>query len=243
VHVGFKTGMEHFATTRWSLVLDASSEHTPRGQQALASLCELYWYPLYVYLRRRSHSAEDAQDLTQGFFAHLLDKHALQIADRTRGRFRSFLLASLNHYVSNTRDRDRAQKRSGGTPPISFEGVTAEDRYLHEPLDPWTPEKVFDRQWAVTVLDRVLKQLRTEMHAEGKGELFERLRGRLTGEEGLVYSEVGAALEMSEGAVKVAVHRMRRRYRDLLYHEISQTVVTAEEVELELQYLIAAVST
>jgi len=236
--------MEHFATTRWSLVLDASSELTPRGRQALATLCELYWYPLYAYLRRRGHSAEDAQDLTQGFFAHMLDKHALHMVDRARGRFRSFLLASLNHYLSNMRDHDRAQKRGGGTPQISLDGVTAEDRYLREPADRWTPEKVFDRNWALTVLDRVFRRLRTDLQAEGKGELFQHLHVYLTGEEGrVVYSEVGATLGISEGAVKVAVHRMRRRYRDLLHQEIAHTVVTADEVELELQYLIAALST
>jgi DNA-directed RNA polymerase specialized sigma24 family protein len=236
--------MEHFATTRWSLVLDASSELTPLGRDALATLCELYWYPLYAYLRRRGHNAADAQDLTQGFFVHLLETGALRIADRTRGRFRSFLLASLNHYCANTRDRDRAQKRGGGAPQISLDRTTAEDRYLCEPADHTTPETVFDRHWALTVLDRVFRRLRADMHAEGRGELFEHLKVYLTGEAGSVlYSTVGLTLGMSEGAVKVAVHRMRRRYRDLLHQEIAQTVVTADDVELELQYLIAALST
>jgi RNA polymerase sigma-70 factor (ECF subfamily) len=234
--------MEHFATTRWSLVLDAGTELTPRGRAALATLCELYWYPLYAYLRRRNHSAEDAQDLTQGFFARLLEKHALHIVDRTRGRFRSFLLASLDHYVSNERDRDRAQKRGGGTSPISLDAAMAEDRYKLEPPDPWTPEKIFDRNWALTLLGRVLERLRTDLHAEGKGELFDHLKVYLAGEQGAPsYREIGAALGMSEGAVKVAVHRLRRRYRDLLYDEIAQTVSTQEEVELELQYLMESV--
>jgi RNA polymerase sigma-70 factor (ECF subfamily) len=235
--------MEHFATTRWSLVLDASSEPTPRGRQALATLCELYWYPLYAYLRGRGHSAADAQDLTQGFFAYLLDTGALRIADRSRGRFRSFLLASLNHYCANTRDRDRAQKRGGGAPQASLDSTNAEDRYLREPVDHWTPEKAFDRNWALTVLDRVFGRLRTDVQAEGKGELFEHLKVYLTGDgDGVLYSKVGVTLGMSEGAVKVAVHRMRRRYRDLLHQEIAQTVATADEVELELQYLIAALT-
>ena len=236
--------MEYFATTRWSLVLDASSELTPGGRQALATLCEVYWYPLYAYLRRQGHRAEDAQDLTQGFFAYLLDKHSLHRVDRTRGRFRSFLLASLNHYVSNMCDRDRAQKRGGSALQISLDEITAEDRYRRQPVDPWTPEMVFDRTWALTVLDRVFKRLRTDLYAEGKGRLFEHLKVYLTGEEGgALYSEVGVTLGMSEGAVKVAVHRMRRRYRDLLYQEIAHTVVTADEVELELQYLVAVLST
>ena len=234
--------MEHFATTRWSLVLDAGAELTPQGREALATLCELYWYPLYAYLRRRNHSAEDAQDLTQGFFARLLEKHALHIVDPARGRFRSFLLASLDNYVSNERDRDRAQKRGGGTPPISLDATTAEERYSREPADPWTPEKIFDRNWALTLLDRVLTRLRTDLHAEGKGELFDHLKVYLSGEQGAPsYHEAGTALGMSEGAVKVAVHRLRRRYRDLLYDEIAQTVSTQEEIALELQYLMESV--
>jgi RNA polymerase sigma-70 factor (ECF subfamily) len=234
--------MEHFATTRWSLVLDAGTELTPRGREALATLCELYWYPLYAYLRRRNHSAEDAQDLTQGFFTRLLEKHALNIVDPTRGRFRSFLLASLDHYVSNERDHDRAQKRGGATPPISLDATTAEERYKHEPADPWTPEKIFDRNWALTLLGRVLERLRTDLHAEGKGELFDHLKVYLSGEQGAPsYHALGTALGMSEGAVKVAVHRLRRRYRDVLYDEIAQTVSTPEEVELELQYLMESV--
>ena len=231
-----------FETTRGSPVPGAGTELTPRGREALATLCELYWYPLYAYLRRRNHSAEDAQDLTQGFFARLLEKHALNTVDRTRGRFRSFLLASLDHYVSNERDRDRAQKRGGGTPPISLDGTTAEDRYRREPPDPWTPEKIFDRNWALTLLGRVLARLRTDLHSEGKGELFDHLKVYLAGEQGaLSYHELGTALGMSEGAVKVAVHRLRRRYRDLLYDEIAQTVSTQEEIDLELQYLMESV--
>jgi RNA polymerase sigma-70 factor (ECF subfamily) len=234
--------MEHFATTRWSLVLDAGTALTPRGHDALATLCELYWYPLYSYLRRRGHTAEDAQDLTQGFFARLLEKHSLNVVDRARGRFRSFLLGSLDHYVSNERDRSRAQKRGSGTPPISLDVAIAEDRYVREPVDPLTPERIFDRNWALAVLDRVLNRLRAELHDAGKDHLFENLKGYLTGDQAAgSYQDVGATLGMSEGALKVAVHRLRRRYRALLYDEIAQTVATPEEVELELQYLIEAI--
>jgi RNA polymerase sigma-70 factor (ECF subfamily) len=234
--------MAPFATTRWSLVLDAGAEPTPRGHEALATLCGLYWYPLYSYLRRRGHSAEDAQDLTQGFFARLLEKHALQVVDPERGRFRSFLLASLDHYVSNERDRDRAQKRGSGTPPISLDVAVAEDRYVREPSDPLTPELIFNRNWALAVLDRVLQRLRTELQDEGKGQLFESVKGYLTGADAPgSYQQVGSAIGMSEGALKVAVHRLRRRYRALLYDEIAQTVATPEEVELELRHLIEAI--
>jgi len=236
--------MEHFATTRWTLVLDAQTALTPRGQQALATLCEEYWYPLYAYLRRRGHSAEDAQDLTQGFFASLLEHHALHAVDKTRGRFRSFLLAALNHYVSNAGDRDRAKKRGGSVPHLSLDHAAAEKRYEREPLDRWTPETVFDRNWALTVLDRVLSRVREECHSQGKGLLFEYMKMFLTGDQADVsYRQLGLRLDMSEGAVKQAVHRLRRRYRELLHDEIGRTVSTMDDTERELQYLIAALST
>jgi RNA polymerase sigma factor (sigma-70 family) len=234
--------MPHFATTRWSLVLDAGTEPSARGHDALATLCGLYWYPLYSYLRRRGHNAEDAQDLTQGFFARLLEKHTLQAVDPARGRFRSFMLASLDHYVSNERDRDRAQKRGSGAVPISLDVVMAEDRYVREPADPLTPEHIFDRNWALAVLERVLTRLRAEQHAAAKDQLFERLKGYLTGEDAAgSYQQVGLAVGMTEGAIKVAVHRLRRRYRALLYDEIAQTVATPEEIDLELKHLIEAI--
>ena len=234
--------MEHFATTRWSLVLDARESLTPQAQGALASLCELYWYPLYAYLRRRGHTVENAQDLTQGFFARLLEKRSLRVVDRARGRFRSFLLASLDNYVSNERDREYAQKRGGGTFTFSLDGSEAEERYRLEPQDQLTPETIFDRNWALTVLDRVLTKLSTDLHAEGKGELFERLKPCLIGDPDRgSYQELAEALGMTEAAVKVAVHRLRRRYRQRLHAEIAQTVEHPEDVDLELRHLIAAV--
>jgi DNA-directed RNA polymerase specialized sigma24 family protein len=235
--------MQHFVTTRWSLVVSAGAERTPVGQEALAALCELYWYPLYAYLRRRGHDADDAQDWTQGFFAYLLEHHALQAADRSRGRFRSFLLASLNHYVSNVRDRDHAQKRGGRTARISLDTYTAEERFIGEPADVRTPESIFDRSWAITVLDRVLTRVRIEFDAQGKGDLFSHLKGHLTGDPREVsYRELGLALGMTEGAVKQAVHRLRRHYRETLYDEIAGTVATADEVDGEIQYLMSAVA-
>src|SRR3954447_25209825 len=234
--------MEHFATTRWSLVLEAGTELTPRGRAALATLCELYWYPLYSYLRRRGRTAEDAQDLTQGFFARLLEKQSLQVVDRSRGRFRSFLLASLDHYVSNERDHAQAEKRGGATPPISLDVGAAEDCYVREPADPWTPEKIFDRNWALALLGRVLSRVRGELYDAGKGDLFDALQGYLSGEEAPAsYQDAGRKLTMSDGALRVAVHRLRKRYRAVFYDEIAQTVATPEEIELELQYLIDAI--
>ena len=235
--------MERFGTTPWTLVLDAQTAITSGGQRALAALCELYWYPLYAYLRRRGHSPEDAQDLTQGFFAYFLEHHALQAVDQTRGRFRSFLLAALNHYVSNARDRDRAQKRGGTAARVSFDHGTAEARYAREPADRWTPERVFDRNWALTVLDHVLARVRDDYRTDGKGELFEHLNVCLTGDRvDVSYRELGGMLGMTEGAVKQAVHRLRRRYREILYAEIGRTVSTVDQIDRELQYLMAAVT-
>jgi RNA polymerase sigma-70 factor (ECF subfamily) len=235
--------MEHFATTRWSLIVDAQSERTPQGQRALATLCELYWYPLYAYLRRRGHTAEDAQDLTQGFFSYLLEHSTLGVADRARGRFRSFLLAALNHYVSNVRDWERAQKRGGASPRLSIDTATAEGRFVREPADLRTPDKVFDRQWALTVLDEVLMHVQMDCQSHGSGELFERLKWCLTGDRAdATYRELGVALGMTEGAVKQAVHRLRRQYRRTLYAEIAKTVSAADDVEGELHHLIAALA-
>ena len=233
--------MANFATTRWTLVLDARGPLTPKAQEALAVLCDLYWYPLYAYLRRRGHSADDAQDLTQGFFTRLLEKGSLPAADRSRGRFRSFLLASLDHYVSNERDRQGAQKRGGGTVTIALDGCAAEERYRLEPADRWTPERIFDRNWALTVLDRVMSRLTKELQAEGRGELFARLKPCLIGEpDHLPYQVLAEQLGTTEGAVKVAIHRLRRRFRERLHDEVAQTVRDVDDVDLELQHLIDA---
>jgi DNA-directed RNA polymerase specialized sigma24 family protein len=207
-------------------------------------LCETYWYPLYAFLRSRGHSAADAEDVTQAFFARLLEKHTLRHADRERGRFRSFLLTSLTHFAANEHDKDAAKKRGGGILALSLEFENAEGRFQLEPATDETPERVFDRRWAITLLDRVLSRLRAEMVRDGKALQFEHLKTYLVGDLPQVsYAMSAAALSMSEGAVKVAVHRLRGRYRDLVRDEIMQTVSSPAEVEDELRHLWSSVST
>ena len=231
-----------FETTHWSVVLAARGDSTAGAKRALATLCETYWYPLYAYLRRQGQSAEDAQDLTQGFFQQILEKGTVERADPERGRFRSFLLTSLKHYVTNEWDKERARKRGGGVRHMSLELENAEGRYQLEPPDDTTPEKVFDWHWALTLLDNVLGKLRAEFVRADKEAVFDRLKVFLGGGSAdESYASVGRALDMSDGAVKVAVHRLRRRYRDILRQEIAQTVTSPEETEAEIRYLWSAV--
>jgi RNA polymerase sigma-70 factor (ECF subfamily) len=236
-------GKAHFATTRWSLVLAAGAGGSSEGvRKALTTLCETYWYPLYAFLRSRGSSVEDAQDLTQAFFARLLEKHDLRQADPARGRFRSFLLTSLKNFAANEHDREIAKKRGGGVPIVSLEFESAEDRFQMEPPTHDTPERIFDRRWALTLLDRVLSRLKAEMADGGRQAQFERLKTYLTGDQPqLSYAQTAGELGMSEGAVKVAVHRLRRQFRDLLRDEIAQTVSSPEEIEDELRHLRSAV--
>jgi RNA polymerase sigma factor (sigma-70 family) len=230
-----------FATTRWSQVIAAGADQTLESREALARLCELYWYPLYAYVRRWGHDADQAQDLTQEFFARLLEKHYLRAADPARGRFRSFLLASLKHFLSNERDRITAVKRGGRATVISLEFENAEGRYSREPPDQETPETVYERRWALTLLERTLGRLRAEFRATGKESVFARLEGYLTGEkETLPYADIGESLGMSEGAVKVAVHRLRRRFGALLREEIAETVSDPAQVDDEVRDLFRA---
>ena len=237
-------GRRQFNTTRWSVVLAAGADvSSPAAHQALATLCETYWYPLYAFLRSRGYDAEDAQDLTQAFFARMLEKHAISQADPARGRFRSFLLASLKHFAANERDREMAKKRGGATPIVSLEIQSAEGRFQMEPPTEETPERVFDRHWALTLLNRVMSRLDAETTQSGKRVQFEYLKAYLTGEQPqLSYAETAAHMGMSEGAVKVAVHRLRRRFRDLVRDEIAQTVESPEDVEDELRHLWSAVA-
>jgi RNA polymerase sigma factor (sigma-70 family) len=235
----------HFATTRWSLVVSAGDRGSPQSATALATLCETYWYPLYAFVRRRGRNADDAQDLVQAFFARLLEKNDLAAAERDRGRFRSFLLASLKHFLANEWDRQRAQKRGGGQQLLSIDFGTAEERYHVEPSHELTAEKVFERRWAMVLLANVLARLREEFVQGGKCDMFERLKVFLTGQQrALTYGQLGAELTMSEGAVKVAVHRLRKRYRELLRKEIGQTLAdpAPEEVDQEIRDLFAAIS-
>ena len=229
-----------FHTTHWSMVLHARGD-SAGAQAALAKLCAAYWYPLYAFVRRQGLGEHDAQDLTQEFFARLLQKGWLGDVERERGRFRSFLLAAMKHFLANEWDRSRAKKRGGGVATIALDAMSAETRYRHEPADTQTAEKLFDRRWAMTLLDQVLARLRAEMLAAGKLADFDALKFCLSGEK-TAYAEVARTLDMSEGAVKVAVHRLRERYRALLRAEIAETVATPEEIDGELRHLLTALS-
>ena len=234
---------ERFATTRWSMVFQAGRGDSPDSRQALAALCEAYWYPLYAYVRRRGYGGDEAQDLTQEFFAHLLEKNTLRAADRRRGKFRSFLLSSLKHFLANQWRREGAQKRGGRRVAISLDFESGKKRYSLEPSHELTAEKIYVRRWALTLLEGALSKLREEFTARGKLRLFEQLKEFLGGRQSTMpYQEIAARLEMSEGAVKVAVHRLRRRCRELLREEIAQTVADPEEIDEELQELFAAMS-
>ena len=231
-----------FVTTRWSLVLAAGHQTSPRAAEALASLCEIYWYPVYAFIRRQGCRPEDGADLTQEFFARVVEKRYFHGLDPARGRFRAFLCASIRHFLSNERDRARTLKRGGNQPPISLDVETADGRYQLEPRSDLTPEKLFDRQWALMLLERVLIRLREEQVSAGKADLFDQLKGFLTGDSARPYADVGNALGMTEGAVKVAVHRLRRHFRDTLVQEIAETVSNSAEIDAEIEYLLKAVS-
>lgn len=231
-----------FMTTRWTLVIAAGQRELPQSDEALAALCRAYWYPLYGFVRRQGHGPEEAQDLTQEFFTKLLEKNYVGDADRKRGKFRSFLLASLKHFLSNQRDRARAKKRGGGLAVFSLDFQSAERQFCREPAHSATPERLFERRWALTLLERVLMRLEEEYTAAGNAEVFHRLKDFLIREKGgTPYRQVAEELDMTEGAVKVVVHRMRKVYRRLLEDEVSQTVSTAAEMEDELQQLFTAV--
>jgi len=224
------------------VVLAAGGADSPAAKEALVRLCERYWMPLYVFVRRQGYSVHDAQDLTQGFFARLIEKQDLAGVDRARGKFRSFLLAAMKHFIANEWDRARAQKRGGGITMLSFDDADAERRYEQEAADPSTPEQHFDRRWALTLLDQVLARLGEEMAGAGKADLFEALKFSLTGAGGAAYGEIARRLGTTEGALKVAVHRLRDRYRTLLRAEIAETVGSAADVDDELRQLFSALS-
>jgi RNA polymerase sigma factor (sigma-70 family) len=235
------SGDPQFHTTQWSLIVAAAGQDGVAAKAALADLCQAYWYPVYAFLRRRGHSVEDARDLTQGFFATLLEKGYLADADPERGRFRSFLLTAVSRSASKQHDRARAQKRGGGRPILSIDFDDGEVRYLREPVDNWTPERIFERRWALTLLDRTLARLRQDHEASGKCTQFDALKVYLTGEAGApAFRQVADQLGMTEGAAKVAVHRLRQKYRELLRAEIAQTVAANDDVDDELSLLLAA---
>lgn len=228
-----------FATTHWSVVLTAGSHHdTTRARDALSRLCRVYWYPLYAYVRRRGHSAHDAQDLTQAFFEQLLRRQSLASADPERGRFRSFLLAAMNHFLVSEWKKSVAQKRGGGAENLSLDWAAAEQRFDLEPATTVAPDRIFERQWALTLLDEVLNRLEREYGAEDKAALFAALKETLMGQrESQPYAELAQSLGMNEGAVKVAVHRLRKRYRELIRAEIANTLDHGEDVEAEMRHL------
>ena len=232
-----------FVTTHWSVVLAASRRDSTRAETALASLCRTYWYPLYAYVRRRGYGPEDAQDLTQEFLARLLEQRWLGQADRQRGRFRTFLLGAMSHFLANEWDKARAKKRGGAVEIVPLQLDSAETRYGREPADLSTPEQAYERRWAVTLLDGVLQGLQKECAAQGKSEVFEQLKPCLVGEaERQPYPVLAAQLGLSEGAVKVAVHRLRQRFRQLLRAEIANTVATPAEVDEEMHHLFAVLA-
>jgi RNA polymerase sigma-70 factor (ECF subfamily) len=229
-----------FVTTQWSLIIAATGDSTT-AQDALGELCAVYWYPLYAYARRLGRTPDDAQDLVQGFFARVLQSRWLETASSERGKFRSWLLAAFQHHLADEHDRARAQKRGGGQAPISLEACNPEERFALEPRDAETPEKLFDRRWALTVLEQVLENLRAAHGAEGKGALFAALEQTLPGGSGdLAYREIAQQLDLSEGAVKVAVHRLRERYRQTLREEIGRTVQSPDQIDEEIRHLMNA---
>ncbi len=232
-----------FASTQWSLVLAAGRRSTPEAEEALAKLCAAYWPPIYAYLRRRGYSAQEAEDLTQSFFVRLLEKDYLRDARRERGKFRSFLLASLKHFLANEWDRAQAKKRGGQFQFISLEEITSQENGLKPQT--LTPEEQFERQWALVALNHVIARLGEEYKDAGKARLFESLKDFLIGDDGLPYRQVAVALEMSEGAVKTAVHRLRSRFRKMLRAEIAETLPRPDdqaEIDGEIRYLLKTLS-
>jgi RNA polymerase sigma-70 factor (ECF subfamily) len=232
-----------FATTRWTLVVAASRESAPGAREALSQLCELYWPPLYGFARRRGYSIEDAQDLTQAFFARFLEKRDVQDADRQRGRFRSFLLSSFKHFLANQYDREHARKRGGAHVILSLDLETAEAQYAAEPPDSLTPEALYEQQWARGVLGRAQNALRAELLKAGRERLFEQVKSLLAGEKAEGgQAEIARGLGVTEGALRVIVHRLRRRYRELLRTEILATVSDESDVDDEVRYLISVLT-
>jgi RNA polymerase sigma-70 factor (ECF subfamily) len=229
-----------FSTTQWSLVLTAADSQNPDAREALAILCQTYWYPVYALVRHTSRSADEAQDLTQGFFAHLLEKEIFKVARPERGRFRFFLRSALRHHLSHERRKEKTRKRGGGQPTLALDFAHAEARYALESADRETPEKAFEERWAKTLLTQALERLRGEMLGATGRDRLHRLESFLTGwSSGPSYKQVAEQLEMSESAVKVTVHRMRRRFGELLREEVARTVDGPDQVDEEIRYLFS----
>jgi RNA polymerase sigma-70 factor (ECF subfamily) len=228
-----------FATTRWSLVVAAGQRAAPESDQALAALCQAYWPPVYVFVRRQVAEVNEAQDLTQSFFAHLLEKNLLTVAQPERGRFRSFLLTSVRNFLLNEWDKQKAAKRGGGKLSLSLDFRQHDSTYVLEPADTLTPERQFQRQWALGLLDQVMTRLRTEFVNAGKERLFDCLKGSLSGSD-VPLAEIARQLGISENAAKVAAHRLRKRYREVLRAEVAQTLTDPADIDDEIRQLFAA---
>jgi RNA polymerase sigma factor (sigma-70 family) len=243
-NVGEDAGrQESFPPTQWSKVVQAGGADSPETRDALAKLCQTYWYPLYLYVRRVGHNADDAQDLTQDFFAMLIEKNTVGFAQQQKVKFRSFLLVALKNFLHNKWDKGQRQKRGGGREFLSLDEQNSENRYLVEPADTATPEKAFERRWALSLLDQVLSLLEAEMVAEGKGDFFGEAKVFLTGEKSEVsQGEIAHRLGMTENSFRVNVHRLRSRYGKLLKAEVANTVANPREVEDEIRHLFAALS-
>jgi RNA polymerase sigma-70 factor (ECF subfamily) len=229
---------EWFLTTHWSVIVSARAPDSKTAKAALESLCSTYWYPLYAFVRRLGYSPHDAEDLIQGFFAQCIEKDYLRAADQDKGRFRSFLLLALKRFLANEWDRARTRKRGGDRQIISLD---AEERYAAEPAESLTPDKLFERRWAMTLLENVLAKLKTEQAAAGRLAIFTELQPVLTS-RGTPYAELAKRLGLTESAIKVAVHRLRQRYRELLEQEIANTVSSPAEIEEERRYLLRILS-
>jgi RNA polymerase sigma-70 factor (ECF subfamily) len=233
-----------FATTHWTVVLAAGRRSTPQSDRALEELCRTYWFPLYAYVRRRGHTKEDAEDLTQAFFARFLGKNYLEGLSAERGRFRAFLLASLKHFLANEWDKSRRQKRGGNLTHLSLDWQTADTQFQIAATAEPSPDKAFDREWAVTLLAKVIERLRAEREADGYAKQFAELKIFLTADKGAVsHADAAKVLGMDEGAVRVAVHRLRKRYRQLLRDEIAQTLADSADVDEEMRALFGAFAT
>jgi len=233
-----------FGTTHWSVILRAGNSDSILANDALEKLCRTYWYPLYAFVRRRGCSPHDSEDLTQAFFTHLLEREALKTVAREKGKFRSFLLATLTNFLNNERDKQQTLKRGGQIRMVSWDEAGAEELYQHEPIDHVTPEKLFERRWAFTVVEQVLARLKQEHESRNKQQLFDKMQPYLTREASPGYlAEVSAELQMTEGAVKVALHRLRRRFGELLRSQVAYTVADPELVEEEIRHLFSAIST
>jgi len=234
-------GPQEFATTHWSLVAAAKLDEASRtsARKALEELCRAYWYPLYAFVRYRGYSPDDAQDLTQSFFARIIETRGFASADPARGRFRSYLLGAMKHFLANEWHRAQTQKRGGEVQIIEWDALDPEARFAGASTPSDNPEHLFDREWALETTAGALQALRDEMVKAGKGKQFDALKGSLTGEDASLREEIAARLNMTEGAVKVAVHRLRRRYRKLLRTAIAETVSNEADLDDEMRYLVA----